>query len=111
MEPVYVAKSREEKAMQRALMQCHIRKNWALIRKALRQAERDDLIGNGGGCLVPPDYQSTQTDGYRPKQSGAKPQRQGGGGKRGTDRKPSRNNVYGRPNKPSGSSGRGGKRG
>ncbi len=111
MEPVYVAKSREEKAMQRALMQCHIRKNWPLIRKALRQAERDDLIGNGGGCLVPPDYQSIQTDGYRPKQSGAKPQRQGGGGKRGTDRKPSKNNVYGRPSKPGGSSGRGGKRG
>ncbi len=111
MEPVYVAKSREEKAMQRALMQCHIRKNWPLIRKALRQAERDDLIGNGGGCLVPPDYQSMQSDGYRPKQSGAKPAQRSGGGKRGTDRKPSRNNVYGRPNKPGGSSGRGGKRG
>lgn len=55
MQPVYVAKTREEKAMQRALMQCHIRGNWPLIRKALRMADREDLIGTGKGCLVPPD--------------------------------------------------------
>lgn len=55
MQPVYVAKTREEKAMQRALMQCHIRRNWPLIRKALRLADREDLIGTGRGCLVPPD--------------------------------------------------------
>lgn len=61
MKPVYVAKSREEKAMQRALMQCHIRKNWPLIRKALRQAGREDLIGLGGDCLVPPDAISPQS--------------------------------------------------
>lgn len=58
MQPVYVAKTREEKAMQRALMQCHIRRNWPLIRKALRSADREDLIGNGKNCLVPPDYLS-----------------------------------------------------
>ncbi len=72
MRPVYVAKTREEKAMQRALMQCHIRRNWPLIRKALRKADRDDLIGTGGDCLVPPDYR----DGYAPargeKHDGAK---------------------------------------
>ena len=55
MQPVYVAKTREEKAMQRALLQCHIRRNWPLIRKALRLADREDLIGTGKGCLVPPD--------------------------------------------------------
>ncbi len=58
MQPVYVAKSREDKAMQRALMQCHIRRNWPLIRKALRAADREDLIGSGRNCLVPPDYLS-----------------------------------------------------
>ncbi len=58
MQPVYVAKTREEKTMQRALLQCHVRKNWPLIRKALRLADREDLIGNGKGCLVPPDYRS-----------------------------------------------------
>ncbi len=55
MRPVYVAKTHEEKAMQRALLQCHIRRNWPLIRKALRLADREDLIGTGRGSLVPPD--------------------------------------------------------
>ena len=57
MEPVYVARSREEKAMQRALMQCHVYKNHPLIRKALRQADREDLIGSGRDCLVPEESQ------------------------------------------------------
>ncbi len=60
MQAVYVAKTREEKAMQRALMQCHIRRNWPLIRKALRSADREDLIGSGKSCLVPPDYLSPE---------------------------------------------------
>ncbi len=60
MQPVYVAKTREEKAMQRALLQCHVRKNWPLIRKALRAADREDLIGTGKGCLVPPDHLSPE---------------------------------------------------
>ena len=55
MQPVYVAKTHEEKAMQRALLQCHIRRNWPLIRKALTSADREDLIGTGRGCLIPPD--------------------------------------------------------
>lgn len=53
MKPVYVPKTPEEKAMQRALMQFFIKKNHPLVRKALRLAERDDLIGNGKNCLVP----------------------------------------------------------
>jgi hypothetical protein len=69
---VYVAKTREEKAMQRALMQCHVRKNWPLIRKALRQADRDDLIGTGKGCLVPPDFREGQAAPYGAKRTSAK---------------------------------------
>ena len=61
MQPVYVAKTHEEKAMQRALLQCHIRRNWPLIRKALRLADREDLIGTGKGCLVPPDTRPEPT--------------------------------------------------
>lgn len=53
MKPVYVPVSPEEKAMQRALMQFFIPKNRPLVRKALRLADRDDLIGNGKNCLVP----------------------------------------------------------
>lgn len=53
MQPVYVAKSVEEKAMQRALMQFFIPQNRTLVRKALRIANRDDLIGQESHCLVP----------------------------------------------------------
>ena len=79
MQPVYVAKSREDKAMQRVLMQCHIRRNWPLIRKALRSADREDLIGSGRNCLVPPDYLSPDE-----QRAGSmkRPQQRGGGSSR-----------------------------
>ena len=54
MEPVYVAKSPREKAMQRALMQFTAPQNHALVRRALMEAGREDLIGWGPQCLVPP---------------------------------------------------------
>jgi len=53
MERVSVARSQEEKAMQRALMQYYLPRNHGLIRKALVQAGREDLIGSGRSCLVP----------------------------------------------------------
>lgn len=83
MQPVYVAKTHEEKAMQRALLQCFIRRNWPLIRKALRQADREDLIGNGKTCLVPPDFNSPEAarPGTQNRQSsrGGSGSRSGGG--------------------------------
>ena len=87
MQPVYVAKNRVDKAMQRALMQCHIRRNWPLIRKALRAADREDLIGSGRNCLVPPDYLSPdeQRAGYqRNAQSRGANASRGGGKKSGS---------------------------
>ncbi len=54
MEPVYVAKSPHEKALQRALIQYRNPKNRALVREALRRAGRADLIGYGENCLVRP---------------------------------------------------------
>jgi len=84
MQPVYVARTREEKAMQRALLQCHIRKNWPLIRKALRSADREDLIGSGKNCLVPPDYLSPdeqRASAYRKPQARSGNSSHGGGKK------------------------------
>ena len=52
--PVYVANTPEEKAMQRALLQFNKKQNWPLIRAALLKAGREDLIGQGKECLVPP---------------------------------------------------------
>ncbi|AFG37845.1 YgiQ family radical SAM protein [Spirochaeta africana] len=53
MQPVFVPRSGQDKAMQRALLQYRHPENHDLVRRALRQAGRDDLIGNGPRCLVP----------------------------------------------------------
>ncbi len=55
MTPVFVARAPEEKAMQRALMQFKAPQNRPLVRKALRLAGREDLIGYDKRCLVPPE--------------------------------------------------------
>ena len=48
MKPVYVEKTAEGKAMQRALLQARNPKNRGLVVKALKKAKREDLIGRGG---------------------------------------------------------------
>ena len=55
-ERVYSAKRPEEKRMQRALMQYWLPSNHAIVRKALRLAHREDLIGHGKHALVPPEH-------------------------------------------------------
>ena len=55
MEPVYVPKTPEEKAMQRALLQYFQPGNKALVLAALKKAGRRDLIGTGPDCLVAPE--------------------------------------------------------
>jgi len=52
-EAVYTAKDKEEKAMQRALLQYWMPQNYELARKALQLAGRSDLIGSGKKCLIP----------------------------------------------------------
>ena len=51
--PVFVSKTKEEKAMQRALLQYYRPENRELVRKALKLAGRKDLIGSGPDCLIP----------------------------------------------------------
>lgn len=53
MRPVYVARTYEEKAMQRALMQFTYPQNYDLVYKALKTAGRMDLVGNSPKCLIP----------------------------------------------------------
>ena len=55
LEPVYIPKTSEEKAMQRALLQYYDPKNRALVEKALNIAKRRDLIGFGKDCLISPN--------------------------------------------------------
>ena len=60
MKPVYVPRTQREKDMQRALLQWKNPKNHPMIREALRQCGREDLIGFGPHCLVPPGNDSLQ---------------------------------------------------
>lgn len=53
-EPVPVARTDREKALQRALLLCHKPEFHRKAREALREAGRADLIGRGPDCLVPP---------------------------------------------------------
>ena len=48
--------------MQRALLQFRRPQNFPLVREALRQAKREDLIGTGRNCLVPPEGVKTAAE-------------------------------------------------
>ena len=52
LEEVYVPKTKEEKAMQRALLQYYKKENREIILKALKIAKRLDLIGNTKNHLI-----------------------------------------------------------
>ncbi|MBR2736749.1 MAG: YgiQ family radical SAM protein [Firmicutes bacterium] len=57
-EKVYTARDPEEKQMQRAMLHFNRQENAPLVRKALRQIHRENLIGYGRECLVPPEKNS-----------------------------------------------------
>ncbi len=53
MKPVYVAKFLRDRKLQRALMQFFKPENYFEVRRALVQAKRTDLIGDGCHALIP----------------------------------------------------------
>ena len=73
MEPVYVAKSPHDKALQRALLQWKRPELRRLVVEALHKAGREDLIGYGKECLVRPlaarteDARAGRAEGKRKK--------------------------------------------
>ena len=54
MREIYVPRTAEEKRMQRALMQWRKPSNYPLVKKALEEAGRTDLIGFKPNCLIKP---------------------------------------------------------
>lgn len=50
---VYTPKKQSEKNMQRALIQFAMPENYNIVKKALIEAHREDLIGNSQKCLIP----------------------------------------------------------
>ena len=58
MQKVYVPRTPEEKAQQRALLQYYKPENRQFVLSALRKVNRTDLIGYGKNCLIAPDKSS-----------------------------------------------------
>ncbi|MGM0414899.1 MAG: YgiQ family radical SAM protein [Bacillota bacterium] len=56
MEEIYVPKSRQEKKMQRALLQYKYSRNYNLVYQALKKAGREDLIGDHKKALIRDKY-------------------------------------------------------
>ena len=54
MEKVYVPRSLKEKEMQRALIQYRNPEYYDIVKKALMEAGRNDLIGYDRTCLISP---------------------------------------------------------
>lgn len=78
LKPVFVPKTPQEKAMQRALLQYFNPKNQELVIHALWAAGRSDLIGTGENCLVRP-LPGSRMSNDRNKQSGGKSNGKGRG--------------------------------
>ena len=72
MEPVYVPKSKHEKAMQRALLQYRAPRNYELVHAALVEAGREDLIGFGPKCLIKPKGEYSRNNHYNKEKSSSK---------------------------------------
>jgi uncharacterized radical SAM protein YgiQ len=53
LKPVETARRVRDRKVQRALMQFFDPANWFVVRRALLDAGRGDLIGEGRGCLIP----------------------------------------------------------
>ena len=68
-QPVHVARGHKERSRQRSLMFWWKREEWPAVREALHTWRRDDLIGNGAGCLVPAGpMRPGWVKGYRPNE-------------------------------------------
>ncbi len=83
MEPVYVAKGLREKKLQKALLLYWSKDWWPLTREALTEAGREDLIGHGPECLVPPEthHERRRRNKGSKKRGGKRGRRRGGRGR------------------------------
>jgi uncharacterized radical SAM protein YgiQ len=64
-ESVSVCKDIEQRRVQKAFLRYHDEKNWPLLRQALKQMGRSDLIGSAPHCLVPDDKPAHKHRGKR----------------------------------------------
>jgi uncharacterized radical SAM protein YgiQ len=77
-EPVKIVKGLKNRRMQRALLQFFKPENWFEVRRALREAGREDLIGGGCDCLIPERPPQEALDARRREASRAFAEQRGG---------------------------------
>ncbi|MFB9887089.1 YgiQ family radical SAM protein [Balneatrix alpica] len=73
-EKLYIPREYEQRRLQKAFLRYHDERNWPLLRQALTDMGRSDLIGHGEHCLVPPEepaYQRGKAGSQRPHGQGA----------------------------------------
>lgn len=98
MTPVYVPKNPHEKAMQRALMQYRLPKNYDLVLEALKKANRMDLIGFEKHCLIRPRKNIVEKEYYK-KTSNNKNTKKPNQTKQDTKKKKTIRNIHKRKGK------------
>ncbi|EJT6491469.1 YgiQ family radical SAM protein [Clostridium perfringens] len=103
MEEVYIPRSKEEKAMQRALLQFKNPKNYNIVYDALVKAGREDLIGNGPKCLIRDKNSFGKGNNHSNHKSGGRKNRNENSGRRESeDKKRSSHSKKQRGNKSRG---------
>jgi len=50
---VFSAKKKKQRDLHKAFLRYHDKKNWPMLRQALKNLGREDLVGSGPDCLVP----------------------------------------------------------
>ena len=71
-EKLSVCKDLDHRRLQKAFLRYHDEKNWPVLRKALSDLNRSDLIGLGKQHLIPPDKYSSQHGSRRNRNNGAR---------------------------------------
>jgi uncharacterized radical SAM protein YgiQ len=76
-EPVFAAKTKEQRSLHKAFLRYHDAESWPLLRKALKKMGKAHLIGRGSKHLVPPESgreKDARREGKKfvPKNTGAK---------------------------------------
>lgn len=85
-QPVATAKGLRQRRLHKAFLRWHDTENWPLLREALHDMGRADLIGPGKKCLVPPAVTGGWSSSRLARAGRAEPQREnrnGQGWKRG----------------------------
>jgi uncharacterized radical SAM protein YgiQ len=75
MQPVETVKKLKDREVQRALMQYFKPENWFAVHRALLDAGRKDLIGDGPECLIPANPPKAALQERRDAANGRRPRR------------------------------------